>query len=106
MVLNRRDSLAGLLAAGLAGPALGKAARPPGRWAAVEAKANALVADKLAPGLQVCVRRKGATVFSRGFGLADIETATPMTPANVCKIGSITKQFTAAAILLLVQDGQ
>jgi len=108
MDLSRRTSLAGLLAAAAA-PALAKparAARTPSRWAEAEAKARRLVADKLVPGLQVCVRHKGVTVFSRGFGLADIETATPMTPASVCKIGSITKQFTAAGVLLLAQDGK
>jgi CubicO group peptidase (beta-lactamase class C family) len=111
MSLNRRESLAGLLAAA-AGPALAKAAPTlakrgaPPIWADAEARANKLIADKLVPGLQVCVRRRGAVVYSKGFGLADIETATPMRPASVCKIGSITKQFTAAAILLLAQDGQ
>ncbi len=112
MSLNRRESLVGLLAATAAGPTLAKAAAPhpakgaPSKWADAEAKAQQMIADKLAPGLQVCVRRHGAVVYSKGFGLADIETATPMSPASVCKIGSITKQFTAAAMLLLAQDGK
>jgi CubicO group peptidase (beta-lactamase class C family) len=72
----------------------------------VEAHARKMVADRLVPGLQVCVRRREVTVFSRGFGQANVETAAPMTPATVCRIGSISKQFTAAAILLLVQDGK
>ena len=65
-----------------------------------------MVADRLVPGLQICVRRRGVVAFSRGFGQANIETATPMTPATVCRIGSVSKQFTAAGILLLVQDGK
>jgi CubicO group peptidase (beta-lactamase class C family) len=65
-----------------------------------------MIAGKLTPGLQVCVRKQGAVVFSRGFGSANLETATPMTPASVCRIGSITKQFTASTILLLAQDGK
>src|SRR5947209_5135538 len=102
---NRRSSLAGLLALA-ASPAMAKVAKPPSPWAAVEAKAHEMIANRMTPGLQVCVRRKGAVVFSKGFGSANLETATPMTPASVCRIGSITKQFTASAILLLAQDGK
>ncbi|HLZ75850.1 serine hydrolase domain-containing protein [Phenylobacterium sp.] len=108
MDLNRRASLAGMLALAAA-PALAKpakVARAASPWADVDAKAQAMIAGKLTPGLQVCVRRKGAVVFSKGFGAANLETATPMTPASVCRIGSITKQFTASAILLLAQDGK
>lgn len=104
MILNRRASMAGL-AALLAAPSL-SAAKTASRWTPVEAFARKMVADRLVPGLQICVRRRGAVAFSRGFGLADIETATPMTPAAVCRIGSVSKQFTAAGILLLVQDGK
>jgi CubicO group peptidase (beta-lactamase class C family) len=96
--------MAGLLAVAAA-PGLAAAKRA-SRWAAVEAAAHKMVADRLVPGLQICVRRAGATAFSRGFGQANIETATPMSPATVCRIGSVSKQFTAAGILLLVQDGK
>ncbi|WP_372783214.1 serine hydrolase domain-containing protein [Phenylobacterium sp.] len=107
MDLNRRASMAGMLAA-LAAPTLAaaRAARTAGSWTPVEAAARKMVAGRLVPGLQICVRKRGATVFSRGFGQADVETATPMTPASVCRIGSVSKQFTAAGILLLVQDGK
>ena len=65
-----------------------------------------MVADKLTPGVLISVRRHGATVFSKGFGMANLETATPVTPASVFHIGSITKQFTATAILQLAQEGK
>ena len=108
MQLSRRASLAGLLAAA-AGPALAapaKAVKAASHWAEVEAKARAMVAGKLVPGVSVCVRKKGATVFSKGFGMANLETATPVTPASVFHIGSITKQFTASVILQLAQEGK
>jgi CubicO group peptidase (beta-lactamase class C family) len=108
MDLNRRVSLAGMLALA-ASPAMAKpakVAKPPSPWAEVQAKAQAMIAGKMTPGLQVCVRKQGAVVFSKGFGSANLETATPMTPASVCRIGSITKQFTASAILLLAQEGK
>ncbi len=96
--------MAGMLTL-FAAPAL-SAAKTAGPWAPVDAFARKMIADRLVPGLQICVRRRGATAISRGFGLADIETATPMTPATVCRIGSVSKQFTAAGVLLLVQDGK
>jgi D-alanyl-D-alanine carboxypeptidase len=104
MDLSRRASMAGMLMA-LAAPTL-SAAKTAGRWAPVESAARKMIADRLVPGLQICVRRHGAVAFSRGFGLADIETSTPMAPSTVCRIGSVSKQFTAAGILLLVQDGK
>jgi CubicO group peptidase (beta-lactamase class C family) len=54
----------------------------------------------------VAVSMDGRQVFSRGYGLANLETATPVGGDAVFRIGSLTKQFTAAAVLLLVQDGR
>jgi CubicO group peptidase (beta-lactamase class C family) len=110
MSLSRRDSFSGLLALA-ATPVAAKAAKAvkpttASHWAEVEAQARKMVADKLVPGVEICVRHHGATVFSKGFGLANIETATPVTPASVFRIGSITKQFTASAILQLAQEGK
>ena len=54
----------------------------------------------------VLVARSGGPVFAEGFGLADRERKTRWTPATVSCIGSITKQFTAAAILKLAEEGR
>jgi CubicO group peptidase (beta-lactamase class C family) len=104
MGLNRRETMAGMLA--LVATPTASVAQAAGRWGTVDAMASKMVADRLVPGLQICVRLRGEAAFSRGFGKADIETATPMTPASVCRIGSVSKQFTAAGILLLAQDGK
>ena len=58
------------------------------------------------PGASVLVVQDGNTVFARSYGLADLETRTPATPATNYRLASVTKQFTAAAILLLAQDGK
>lgn len=77
-----------------------------GSWAATDALATKLVADHQFPGLSLAVMKAGIVAYARGYGLANIETGTPVTPASVFHIGSITKQFTGAAIALLQQDGK
>ena len=56
------------------------------------------------PGATVLVARKGRVVYTRAFGLANVELYVPMHVASVFKIGSITKQFTAVAILQLAEQ--
>jgi len=52
------------------------------------------------------VARDGKVVFSKGYGLANAELDVPNTPRTIFRLGSITKQFTAAAILLLQERGK
>ena len=56
------------------------------------------------PGVAVLVARDGQIVFQGGFGFADLGKKTPVTPETKFRIGSITKQFTAAAILKLAEE--
>ncbi|MFD2787536.1 serine hydrolase [Hymenobacter rubripertinctus] len=58
------------------------------------------------PGGAVLVVRNGKTILRKGYGLADVAKKTPTSPDNIYKIGSITKQFTATAILLLEEEGK
>jgi CubicO group peptidase (beta-lactamase class C family) len=58
------------------------------------------------PGLALEIIRNGKCVKRAGYGLANLEWRTPVTPRAVFEIGSVTKQFTAAGILLLAQDGR
>lgn len=55
-------------------------------------------------GLAVLVARDGKIVFQGGFGLADIEKKTAVTPETKFRIGSVSKQFTAAAMLRLAEQ--
>ena len=57
-------------------------------------------------GVAVLVARDGKIAFQGGFGLADISKKTPITPETKFRIGSVSKQFTAAAILRLVEQGK
>jgi len=58
------------------------------------------------PGASVLVVRDGVPVVRRSYGLANLEEKTPATPATNYRLASVTKQFTASAILLLAQDGR
>jgi D-alanyl-D-alanine carboxypeptidase len=58
------------------------------------------------PGAAVIVTKGGKVVFRRAYGLADIGQGKPLDPAMVLRIGSVTKQFTAAAVLMLQEQGK
>jgi len=58
------------------------------------------------PGVVILVARDGKILFSHGYGLADREKQIPATPETPFRIGSVTKQFTSAAILHLQQEGK
>ncbi len=58
------------------------------------------------PGAAVLVVRDGFVVFRRAYGCADLEQGVAATPASDFRLASMTKQFTAAAVLLLAQDGR
>ncbi len=59
-----------------------------------------------APGCVVAVEQDGQVVVSRAYGLADLERGIPLTTDSVFDIGSLQKQFVAAAILLLADDAR
>jgi CubicO group peptidase (beta-lactamase class C family) len=61
-------------------------------------------ASQQSPGCAVGVTRGGSLVFARGYGMADLEHDTPITPATRFYIASLSKQFTAMSIVLLAQD--
>ena len=58
------------------------------------------------PGAAVAVAKDGRIIFQKGYGSAELEYNIPITPATVFHIASVSKQFTAFAILLLEKDGK
>lgn len=58
------------------------------------------------PGAAVLVAKGGKPVYRKAFGMADMENNVPMRPEHVFEIGSITKQFTAVSILMLMEQGK
>jgi D-alanyl-D-alanine carboxypeptidase len=70
---------------------------------------DGLVAKEMAAqelvGMSVVIAKNGTVLYSQGYGYADLSTCQPVQPAIAFQIGSVTKQFTAAAILQLQNAG-
>src|SRR5690606_40028518 len=79
-------------------PAAGEVAR----FAAEALTANC---DQHAPGMAVLVARGDEVLYRGACGRASLELDVPLSPDQVFRIGSVTKQFAAAAVLKLAEDG-
>lgn len=74
----------------------------------LSARADSIVgrfAGPQVPGCAVDIRRGGELLLSRGWGLAELEHGAPILSTTVFEAGSVSKQFTAAAVLLLAERG-
>jgi CubicO group peptidase (beta-lactamase class C family) len=82
----------------------------PGQYSGVvedlRRRARALVVDENLPGLSVAIAVDGKIVWAEGFGYANIERRTPVTPLTRFRLGSVSKTLTAAALLLLHEQGR
>ena len=58
------------------------------------------------PGVALAVLKNGRVEFLATYGFANLEHKVPVKPFTVFQSGSVAKQFTAAAVMLLVQDGK
>ncbi len=58
------------------------------------------------PGATIIVVKDGVTVFRKAYGMADLRRDRKLRPEHSLRLGSLTKQFTAAAILLLAEEGK
>jgi CubicO group peptidase (beta-lactamase class C family) len=86
----------------LAGAAV--AAQPADRQAAVDKVFAAW--NTATPGCAIGVAENGVPVLERAYGMADLEHAAPNKPDTIFEAGSVSKQFTAAAMVLLARDGK
>ncbi|HET9817731.1 MAG TPA: serine hydrolase domain-containing protein [Rhodanobacteraceae bacterium] len=87
-------------------PVFAKGTLPPG----LATKIDTIAADGLAksgvPSASIAVVRDGKLAYVRAYGHARLDPETPATPAMRYSIGSISKEFTAAALLMLQQQGR
>jgi CubicO group peptidase (beta-lactamase class C family)/uncharacterized protein YneR len=73
------------------------------------AEYDKILSEQFKPGETGCaalVAKNGQVIYRKAFGMADLELNVPMQPEMVFRIGSITKQFTAVAILQLMEQGK
>ncbi len=62
--------------------------------------------EDVQPGAAVMVIERGKITYARGFGYADLARGTPITASSSFRLASVSKQFTAAAVVLLAQEGK
>lgn len=72
----------------------------------VDAVVQKAIASRAMPGAGVAVVRGGKVLIAKGYGLADVDAATPVTESTAFQIASVTKQLTAAGVMLLVEKGK
>ncbi|HEU4797133.1 MAG TPA: serine hydrolase domain-containing protein, partial [Pyrinomonadaceae bacterium] len=58
------------------------------------------------PGVSLAVIKNGEIVLARGYGLANVEHQVPVKPETIFQSGSMGKQFTATAVMMLVEEGK
>jgi CubicO group peptidase (beta-lactamase class C family) len=99
-------SLVGLLVAGPAARALSQSPLP---GTPLSAKVDSIFAEwdtSRSPGCAVAVIQGGSTIYKRGYGVADLDHDLAITPATVFHAASLSKQFTAMSVMLLVAQGR
>lgn len=81
-------------------------AQSPATTAAVTEYVKVEMQRQHIPGLSLLVVKAGTIVRAEGFGLANIELQVPVQPATIFQSGSVGKQFTATAVMMLVEEGK
>src|SRR6478672_6425437 len=83
---------------------------PPAKWAGAAEQARQIVRTSISEnnlaGLSIAVGIDGEIVWREGFGFADIETGSPVTPGHRFRTGTASILFTSAAIGLLLDEGR
>ena len=72
----------------------------------VDAYVHAEMQREHIPGLSLLVSRDGKPVRAQGYGLANVELQVPVKPETIFQSGSVGKQFTATAVMMLVEEGR
>lgn len=74
--------------------------------ARVDSVVRAEMGRQKIPGVAVAVVKNGVVVLAKGYGEANVEHHVPVSPETIFQTGSVGKQFTSAAVMLLVEDGK
>lgn len=74
--------------------------------ARIDAYVRGEMARQKIPGVALGIVRKGVVTLAQGYGLANVEHDVKVTPSTIFQSGSMGKQFTAAVVMLLIEDGK
>jgi len=94
-------SLSSFLSAQTTLPAL-----TPQQVAAIDSFVTTQMKNRQIPGIAVGVYSRGKILLAKGYGMSDVELSVPVKPETVFQSGSVGKQFVAAAIMMLVEEGK
>jgi CubicO group peptidase (beta-lactamase class C family) len=76
----------------------------------VESKVDAFIKTEMEkqkiPGISLAVIREGKVILAKGYGLANVEHQVPVRPETIFQSGSMGKQFTATAVMMLMEEGK
>jgi CubicO group peptidase (beta-lactamase class C family) len=67
---------------------------------------NSEMSKQHIPGLALLVLRGGQVIRAQGYGVANMELQVPVKPTTIFQSGSVGKQFTATAVMMLVEEGK
>src|SRR6187200_2158362 len=95
-----------LLGAMCARPAAGQGAIADELRTKIDAAVTDVLTRTGAPSASIALVAEGRIVYTHAYGLANLESKTPATPGMRYSIGSVSKQFTSSAILLLAEEGK
>lgn len=87
-------------------PVVGATGAAQAEFSAFDELMAEFVEDRRVPGAALAITRAGRLVYARGFGLADREQGEPVQPTALFRIASVSKPFTAVAVLQLVERGK
>ena len=103
--MRPRQVFAGLLTIAISGVCLRGTAQD-AQSAKVDAAVEAQRKAQKIPGVSLAVCRDGKIVKASGYGLANVELDVPVTPETIFQTGSVGKQFTSMAVMMLVEEGR
>src|SRR5438477_6501253 len=87
-------------------PLLAQEALPPEMRATIDKAANEILAKTGAPSASIAVVKDGKLAYVHAYGNAKLDPPAPATPQMRYSIGSISKQFTSAELLMLAEEGK
>jgi D-alanyl-D-alanine carboxypeptidase len=87
-------------------PAVQEGLLAPNVQYAIDKSVSDILAKTGAPSASIAVVKNATLAYARAYGMADVDAHQPATTAMPYSIGSISKQFTAAAVLLLAEEGK